>query len=67
MSFFFPLEGTKLRQIAIDYGFYKPNSEEFRTDRPVLELPEIQEEDLIYYFKNFAKLVKDARKGGGLW
>jgi anaerobic magnesium-protoporphyrin IX monomethyl ester cyclase len=67
VSFFFPLEGTVLRQIAIDYGFYKPNDEEFRTDSPVLKLPEITESELIYYFKNFSKLVNDVRKGGGLW
>jgi anaerobic magnesium-protoporphyrin IX monomethyl ester cyclase len=67
VSFFFPLEGTKLRKIAIDYGFYKPGTEEFRTDSPVLKLPEIDESKLRYYFKNFSTLVAEARKGGGLW
>lgn len=65
VSFFFPLEGTKLRDISIEYGFFKPEENaEFRTDRPVLKLPEIPPEGLMYYFTNFARLVKEARKGG---
>jgi radical SAM superfamily enzyme YgiQ (UPF0313 family) len=65
VSFFFPLEGTKLRDISIEYGFFKPDDNvEFRTNLPVLKLPLVSEEKLMYYFKNFARLVKEARKGG---
>jgi len=68
VSFFFPLEGTLLRKISIDYGFYKPDKNvKFITNEPVLSFPGISKDKLNYYFENFNNLIKEFRKGGSLW
>jgi len=51
-----PLEGTKLYDLSVAYGFYKPG-QEIRTDRPSLKLPGITEEKLMWYYHNFHDLV----------
>jgi sulfatase maturation enzyme AslB (radical SAM superfamily) len=56
VSFFMPLEGTKLYDIAVSAGLYKPGSE-LRTDRPSLKLPLITEKELHYYYDNFHRLI----------
>jgi radical SAM superfamily enzyme YgiQ (UPF0313 family) len=59
VSFYMPLPGTTLARVAQEYRFYDPNEEnDFRTDRPSLKLPGISEKSLMYYFRNFHKLVK---------
>lgn len=58
ISFFIPLEGTKLYDLSVQYGFYDPSKkQDLRTDRPTLKLPEISEEELIFYYENFHSLV----------
>jgi hypothetical protein len=57
ISFFMPLEGTKLYDISVAYGFYDPKNKDMRTDRPTLNLPGITPEKLMYYYENFHSLV----------
>ena len=58
ISFFMPLEGTRLYDISVAAGFFNPRSgKELRTDRPTLKLPGISEKKLLYYYDNFHKLV----------
>jgi len=58
LSFFMPLEGTRLYDIAVAAGFFTPGSE-MRTDRPSLKLPTISEKELLYYYDNFHRLVTE--------
>jgi anaerobic magnesium-protoporphyrin IX monomethyl ester cyclase len=61
ISFFVPLEGTRLYDISVRYGFWKPEwKKELRTDRPALKLPGVSEETLLYYYRNFHTLVTGA-------
>lgn len=49
-GFFYPFEGTELRQTAIEHGFFDPNDSGrsvYRRDRPALKFGEFSEEELI--------------------
>ena len=53
------MEGTELRKIAIDNGFYADNEKAtFDDKRPSLKLPNISEEELIILRERFALYVK---------
>lgn len=58
ISFYIPLEGTRLYNISVAAGFYKPGTE-VRTDRPSLKQLSISEADLYYYYDNFHHLVTE--------
>lgn len=58
-GFFFPLEGTELRKIAIDNGFFDEDSKAvFYNDRPSLRFDEISSEELIKLRERFVLYVK---------
>lgn len=58
-GFFFPLEGTALRQIAIENGFYSAeNGRVFQNDMPTLKFKDISEEELVALRERFALYVK---------
>ena len=58
-GFFFPLEGTKLREIAIENGFFDGNSYTvFQNDRPSLNFPDISTDELIVLRERFVLYVK---------
>jgi radical SAM superfamily enzyme YgiQ (UPF0313 family) len=57
--FFYPLEQTRLREIAVENGFYDANSDgDFDDIRPSLRLPDISEEELIALRERFVLYVK---------
>lgn len=58
VSFFIPLEGTRLYDISVAAGFYRPGSR-VQTDKPSLTLPSITEKELQYYYDNFHRLVTE--------
>lgn len=59
VGFFFPLEGTKLREIAIENGFFDSNSKVvFQNDCPSLTFSEISPEELIALRERFVLYVK---------
>jgi hypothetical protein len=58
VSFFVPLEGTKLHDIAVAAEFFIPG-DTIRTDTPSLKMPTITKSDLHYYYDNFHILVTD--------
>jgi anaerobic magnesium-protoporphyrin IX monomethyl ester cyclase len=58
-GFFFPLEGTELRDIAIHNGFFDGSSDlVFRNDRPTLVFPDISGEELIALRERFVLYIK---------
>jgi radical SAM superfamily enzyme YgiQ (UPF0313 family) len=59
VGFFFPLEGTPLRDLSIQHGFYDEDSDVlFRNDAPTLKLPGISHEELIALRDRFVLYVK---------
>lgn len=61
MVFFYPYEGTKLRDVAIKEGFFDPENEEtivYRYDKPALQFPDLPEEELIQMQRTFVLRVK---------
>lgn len=66
VGFFFPLEGTELRDIAIKNGFFDESSGTiFRRDAPALKFNEISREELIKLMERFVlyiKMPKEFRK-----
>jgi radical SAM superfamily enzyme YgiQ (UPF0313 family) len=62
VGFFFPLERTELREIAIKNGFFDNNSPTvFRNDRPALTLSDISTRELIALRERFVLYVKMPR------
>ena len=61
IGFFFPFEGTKLRNIAIEEGFYDLNDKKrqvFRWDLPALKFKNLSDDDLIAMREVFVLYVK---------
>jgi radical SAM superfamily enzyme YgiQ (UPF0313 family) len=57
--FFYPLEQTELREIAVNNGFYDINSSDVFDDvRPSLRFPDISAEELIALRERFVLYVK---------
>jgi anaerobic magnesium-protoporphyrin IX monomethyl ester cyclase len=56
ISFFIPLEGTRLYDISVAAGFYKPLTP-VSTNRPSLKMPSISEKELFYYYDNFHHMI----------
>lgn len=56
VSFYIPLHGTRLYDISVAAGYYKPG-DPVSTDKPSLKLPTISNERLQYYYDNFHRLV----------
>lgn len=58
-GFFFPFEGTKLRELSIKEGFYNPDAFSiYKRDEPALNLPSLSKEELYSLRKNFVLYVK---------
>ncbi|MFC2070888.1 B12-binding domain-containing radical SAM protein [Chloroflexota bacterium] len=61
VTFFYPFEGTKLREISIDEGFFNPEAPEtivFERDRPALHFEKLSEQELIEMRNVFVLYVK---------
>lgn len=61
ISFFYPFEGTELRDISIKEGFFDPKTEGkmvYRRDRPALKFDNLSEEELIELRNTFVLYVK---------
>lgn len=59
--FFYPYEGTKLREISIKEGFFDPNdinTSEYRDERPSLHFKNLTEQELIEMHKVFVLYIK---------
>ncbi|MDD5070090.1 MAG: radical SAM protein [Candidatus Omnitrophica bacterium] len=58
-GFFFPLEGTELRTISIENGFFSEDSNAvFKNDRPTLKFSDILEEELVALRERFVLYIK---------
>jgi len=60
-GFFFPFDGTKLREISIKEGFFDPEDEEeyvFKRDKPALKFEDLSESELIEMRNVFVLYVK---------
>lgn len=58
-GFFFPLEKTELREIAIKNGFFdKDSTDVFHQDEPILTFPNISKEELMALSDRFVLYVK---------
>ncbi|OGZ33194.1 MAG: hypothetical protein A2V69_01550 [Candidatus Portnoybacteria bacterium RBG_13_40_8] len=61
-GFFFPLEKTELREIAVKNGFFDENSDAvFQNDRPALTFPDIPQKELIALRERFVLYIKMPR------
>ncbi len=59
LGFFFPLEKTELREIAIKNGFFdKDSTAVFQQGEPTLTFPNISKEELMALFDRFVLYVK---------
>lgn len=59
VNFFFPYEGSELRQVAVENGFFNDNSDAvYLSDRPALKLPGIGEAELVALRERFVLYVK---------
>ncbi len=59
VGFFFPLEGTELKKVAVDKGFFNADSQEvFRNDTPALKFPGISTAELIALRERFVLYIK---------
>ena len=62
IGFFYPFEGTKLREISIKEGFFSPEDEEktaiYRHDRPALRFQNLNSKELIEMRNTFVLYVK---------
>ncbi len=59
IGFFFPFEKTKLRETAIENGFYDPKNEQiYDPDKPALHFKSLSEQDLKILRKRFVLYVK---------
>lgn len=65
IGFFYPFEGTELRKISIEKGFFNPQDKErivYRLDKPTLSFDKLSDEELIQMrnvFVLYVKLPKD--------
>ncbi len=60
-TFFFPFDGTKLREMSIKEGFFDPEDEEkyvYKRDKPVLQFKNLGESELIEMRNVFVLYVK---------
>jgi radical SAM superfamily enzyme YgiQ (UPF0313 family) len=58
MNFFYPYEGTKLRDVSIRLGFFDPdNCDVHRWDRPALKFGWLSEGEMIEMRESFARKV----------
>jgi len=58
-SFFFPFQGTRLRQIAIEEGFYTATDESvYNPDKPALHFENLSEDELVTMRNRFVIYVK---------
>lgn len=58
-GFFFPLDGTELREISIQNGFFDGDpTATFKNDRPTLRFPDISFEELIALRERFVLYIK---------
>ncbi|MDD5669795.1 MAG: radical SAM protein, partial [Candidatus Omnitrophica bacterium] len=58
-GFFFPLDGTRLREISIENRFFDPASVAvFQNDTPTLHFPDITSEELIKLRERFVLYIK---------
>lgn len=58
VSLFIPLEGTRLHKISVMYDLYKPGTV-LSTDVPVLKNRNLSHDTVLYYYKNFYKLITE--------
>lgn len=61
IGFFYPFEGTELREISIKEGFFNPKDEEkivYQRDKPALHFDNLSEEELIEMRNVFVLYVK---------
>ncbi len=59
--YFYPFEGTKLREIAVKEGFFDPDNKEtsaYRPERPALHFKEMNQEEIIGMREMFVLYVK---------
>jgi radical SAM superfamily enzyme YgiQ (UPF0313 family) len=58
-GFFFPLDGTELREISIKNGFFDDDpTATFKNDKPTLRFPNISPEELIALRERFVLYIK---------
>ena len=60
-GFFYPFEGTQLRDISIKKGFFNPNNEEtivYTREKPALHFKDFSEQELIQMVNVFVLYVK---------
>ncbi|MBI5725994.1 MAG: B12-binding domain-containing radical SAM protein [Planctomycetes bacterium] len=59
VNFFFPYEGSELRRLAVENGFFDDSSDAvYMSDRPTLKLPGISEQELVTLRERFVLYVK---------
>jgi len=61
VGFFYPFEGTKLREVSIKEGFFDPKDKTtmiYRNDKPALHFKNLSEEQLIEMKKVFVLYIK---------
>lgn len=61
LGFFYPFEGTKLREVSIKDGLFDPEDKErivYRHDKPALHFDNLSEEELIEMRNTFVLYVK---------
>lgn len=61
MGFFYPFEGTKLREVSIREGFFDPEDKTtiiYRNDKPALHFKNLSEKELIEMRKVFVLYIK---------
>ena len=61
-NFFFPYEGTELKEIAVKNGMFKSESDVYTNDKPALTLPGVSEEELIALRERFVLYIKMPEK-----
>jgi len=59
LGFFYPFEGTKLREVSIENGFFDPNKRDvYHRDKPALKFKNLTERDLVWMWRVFSLYVK---------
>ncbi|MAG85796.1 MAG: hypothetical protein CMB97_00045, partial [Flavobacteriaceae bacterium] len=59
--FFYPFEGTKLREVAIEEGFYDPTDNRqklYELRKPALKFKNLSEQELLAMYQSFVLYVK---------
>ncbi len=63
VSYFFPYKGTSLRKLAIEKKMMNGDEDPaLSNDQPVLNLPTISKEDIIFYYENFVEYCRNKEK-----